>query len=109
MTDQNKPREFWIHKNGSGTADPDYQSQKPNDSFIDEFFHVIEYSEVMKVRGHNATIWAELESLRKKNERLREALEQIAECETVVSPDGSRFPIGAFAREALKAFDEGGE
>lgn len=36
-------REFWLHKDAGGTADPDYQSLKPSEC-VDEYIHVIEYS-----------------------------------------------------------------
>lgn len=48
MNDQHKntlPREFWLHKKGAGTANPDYQSIKP-DGAVEDFYHVIEVSAI---------------------------------------------------------------
>lgn len=38
-----EPREFWIYKQGEGTANPDYQAIEPKEG-VEDFYHVIEKS-----------------------------------------------------------------
>lgn len=47
MTDTKTHREFWLFKNGTGCADPDYQSAKPDVTLIDDFIHVVEHSALL--------------------------------------------------------------
>lgn len=60
---ENKPRQFWLFKDGQGCADPDYQSAKPDSSLIDNFIHVIEHSAYL--------------ALQKKVEELEEKIEKM--------------------------------
>jgi hypothetical protein len=63
MTTQ-APREFWIHKNGEGTASPDYQSVEPEEG-IEDFYHVIEKSAYDQLRSSLNVVSGALESAHK--------------------------------------------
>lgn len=78
-----KAREFWIDEEGGGTANPDYQSMKPDDSIIRLFIHVIEYQAFLDLTETHVQMKRihreELERERARNAKMRDSIRKLIE------------------------------
>ena len=89
MTEQTKPREFWLNTNTNGYSD------SPMGAPVIGAVHVIEYSALLAAQ-------ADLQSARAENAELKAKLKTAVEAlESLSKQNGNEFAMQELAKEAL--------